>query len=406
MKTFDLGIALFSLIIILLGLYYKRLKRSPFNETFLAMLFGIGLSPFLLNILIVEEWGKQEDILEKACRLTLAMALMATAFKLSKGYFSVHRKVQASLLLIVMPAMFLTSGLIIHLVTGMDWLISLLIGAIVTPTDPVLAGTIVTGETATEFLPRNTRETILFESGANDGLAFPFVMLCLLLIEKQEHAWKEWVGKTLLWETGGAILIGLIIGYIAGRILEFCIKKKFTGQPAILAFSMSIGFFVLTALELIHVNSILAVFMAGLMLNETLGKQEDIEEEEIQEMMSRLFTIPIFVLFGLIIPWDSWFELGWKAIVIMLAVIMFRRIPYLLVISPLMKGFKFKDLLFIGWFGPIGVAALYYCFYSYKKLHQEEIWTITSLVVFSSVVAHGMTAYPFLKLYSRNNDKS
>ena len=403
MKPFDLALALFSIIIIILGLFYKKLKRSLFNETLIAMLFGIALSPFILNLIKVAEWGKVEDIMEKACRLTLSMALMATAFRIPQQYLTKNKKVQATLLLLVMPAMFLTSGIIIHFLTGLDWLLSLLIGAIITPTDPVLAGTIVTGEKAEELLPQTTRDTLSFESGANDGLAFPFVMLCLLLIEKPEQAWKEWVTKTLLWETGGAVIIGVALGYLFGRLLEFCIKKGFTGKPAILTFSLSVAFFVLTALELIGVNSILAVFVTGLVLKKNLGQQEDIEEEEIQEMMSRLFTIPIFVFFGLILPWQQWIALGWSAIGIMVLILLFRRLPFLFLSKPLLQGLKMKDVAFMGWFGPIGVAALFYCFYSYKKLHIEEIWTITSLVVFASVVAHGMTAYPLLKRYGKND---
>lgn len=401
MKPFDVAIALFSIIIIVLGLFYKRLKKSVFNETLLSMLCGIALSPFIFNILKVAEWGKTENIMEKACRLTLSMALMATAFRIPQQYLTGNKRIQATLLLLVMPAMFLTSATIIHFMTGLDWLLSLLIGAVITPTDPVLAGTVVTGETAEKWLPQRIRDTISFESGANDGLAFPFVMLCVLLIEKPGHAWQEWLTKTLLWETGGAITLGLTLGYVFGKLLEWCIKKNFTGKPAILAFALSVGFFVLTALELIGVNSILAVFVVGLMLKKTLGEQEDIEEEEIQEMMSRLFTIPIFVFFGLILPWQQWAALGWSSVGTLVLILLLRRLPFLLLTKPLLKGFSLKDAAFIGWFGPIGVAALFYCFYTYKKLQMEEIWIISSLVVFGSVIVHGMTAYPLLKKYGK-----
>lgn len=157
----------------------------------------------------------------------------------------------------------------------------------------------------------------------------------------------------------------------------------------------------MTALELIGVNSILAVFVVGLMLKKTLGEQEDIEEEEIQEMMSRLFTIPIFVFFGLILPWQQWAALGWSSVGTLVLILLLRRLPFLLLTKPLLKGFSLKDAAFIGWFGPIGVAALFYCFYTYKKLQMEEIWIISSLVVFGSVIVHGMTAYPLLKKYGK-----
>ena len=117
--------------------------------------------------------------------------------------------------------------------------------------------------------------------------------------------------------------------------------------------------------------------------------------------MTRLFTIPIFVLFGLILPWQQWLALGWSAIGIVVLVLVFRRLPFLFLIMPFWKGFRVKDAAFIGWFGPMGVAALFYCFYTYKKLHVEEIWIISSLVVFGSVIVHGMTAYPWLTKYGK-----
>jgi len=401
MKTFNLSIAILSFAIIALGLFYKRLKKSSFNETLLSMLIGIALSPFVFDVLDINDWGNKEDIMDKACRLTLAMALMATAFRIPVKYIYNNKGMQATLLLLVMPAMFLTSAIIIHFIAGVGWQLSLLIGACVTPTDPVLAGTIITGEKAEESLSKKMRDTISFEAGANDGLAFPFVMLCLLLIENKSDIWQYWSTKIILQETLGAIVIGVALGYIFGKMLSFCISKNFTSKPAILAFALSVAFFVLTALEFIHVNSILAIFIVGLMLNKTLSKQEDIEEENIQEMMARLFTIPIFVFFGLIIPWHQWFALGWVAVAVPVLILLFRRLPFLLLFKPLLKEFTTKDLAFIGWFGPMGIAALFYCFLSYDRLHTEIIWTLTSLIVFSSVVVHGMSAYPLLKLYGK-----
>ena len=209
MEPFNPDIALFCIILIVMGLFYERLQRSIVNE---------------------------------------------------------------ALLFLVMPAMSLTSAAIVYFLTGLEWRLSLLIGAVVTPTAPVLSRTIVAGETAKRWLPPRLRDTISFESGANDGLALPFVMLCLLLIEKPEHAWQEWFTKTLLWETGGAVALGLVVGYGLGKLLELCIQKDFTANPAILAFSLLLGFFVVAALELAGVNSILAVFMAGLMLKKSLAK--------------------------------------------------------------------------------------------------------------------------------------
>lgn len=401
MNGFDLAMACISLIVIVLGLLYRKLRQSPFNEILVSTLLGVALSPSVFNVLDMKSWGNRDEIMTMCCRLTLAMALMATAFRIPGGYLKRNKKVQTLLLAPVMLCMFLSSAVIIHFVAGLEWPMSLLIGAVISPTDPVLAATIVTGEKAEQWLPQRIRDTISFESGANDGFAFPFVMFCLLLMQKQDGLLQEWIFKTLLWETAGAIVLGLAVGYLFGNVLRFSARKNFTANPAVLAFTLSVALFMLTVAELIHLNGVLAVFAAGLMLKSALSRQKDLEEEKIQEMMARLFTIPVFVFFGLILPWHSWLEMGWQALGIVVFVLLFRRLPFLLLCKPLLREFKAKDVAFMGWFGPVGGAALFYCFYVTQRLHLEEIWTITSLVVFSSVVVHGMTAYPFLKWYGK-----
>lgn len=406
MEYFDIAIACISLAVIVLGLMYKKLKTSILNETLLSMLFGILLGAQFFDVFKIVEWGNVNSFMEKACRLTLSMALMATAFRIPVKYIHTGKKEQAVLLLLVMPAMFLTSALIIHFITGTTWTVSLLAGAMITPTDPVLAGTVIAGEMAKDILPQQLRNALSFESGANDGLAFPFVMLGLFLVNETENLWQTWLMKTWLWETAGGIALGVLLGYLFGHLLEYCIKKNYTAKPAVLAFALSVAFFILTALELIGVNSILSVFVAGIMMKKSLGRHEEIEEEEIQEMMARLFTIPIFIFLGLILPWQQWFQLGWKAFLLPPAILLFRRLPFVLAAKPLLKSFTIKELAFMGWFGPMGAAAMFYSFYSTKTVQLHQLWPIVSLVVFSSVVIHGITAYPFLKWYKKEMSRN
>lgn len=401
MKTFDLVIALFSIGLIILGLIYKKLNRSIVSETLLATLYGIMLSPLALHVLEAGKWAQQERIMENACRLTLSMALMATAFRIPKEYLKQNKKTTAILLFLVMPAMWLCCAFLLHLFTKLTWPLSLLAGAMITPTDPVLAGAIVSGDKAKAWLPQRVRSTISFEAGANDGLAYPFVLLSMMLVQQQEATWTTWLLQVVLWQTAGAIALGLAIGYIAGKLLHYAVSKNHTGKPAILAFSISMAFFVLTGMELIGINGVLGVFMCGIMLKRELSKQENIEEEDIQDMMARLFTIPVFVLFGLILPWQQWLQLGWPALLLVVSILLLRRLPFIFLARPLLHNFKVSELAFMGWFGPIGAAALFYCFFCMQRIHNEMLWAVCSLAVFSSVLVHGISAWPFLKWYHK-----
>ena len=126
------------------------------------------------------------------------------------------------------------------------------------------------------------------------------------------------------------------------------------------------------------------------------------EQERVQESISRFFDLPVFVLLGMALPWGEWLALGWAGPVLALAVLLLRRLPILLALNPLIEGTRGRrDALFLGWFGPIGAAALYYATFSLRETGVEEAWTVGSLVIVASVFAHGLTATPFARLYGR-----
>lgn len=402
MKEFTIALASTSLLVLVMGFVYKKIKRSVFSEPIIALAVGIMLGPEVLNLLDMHKWGKFEKILEVATQLTISMALMATAFRIPKSYPARHWRLQSVLIFFGMLGMCAISTLLVHYIFGFNWLLSFLIGAIITPTDPVVSATVASGETAKKLLPDRIRHAISFESGANDGMAFPLVFLPLLLIKKPEHAWQEWILGPVLWETGGGILFGLIIGYVAGKVLLKARNAGWMSESALLAFSLSLGFFVLGFLEMIHCNGIAGVFAAGFAANIALDKDEDIEQEEVQESLGRIFTIPIFFLFGLVLPWSEWMAMGWKAVLIVIAVLLLRRLPVVFALGPFLKNLPKKaDLAMVGWFGPIGVAALFYMVTSLSKTGMHEVWEVGSLIVFGSTIVHGFTGYPFAKMYSK-----
>ncbi|WP_347159439.1 cation:proton antiporter [Pontibacter chitinilyticus] len=346
MKDFTEALASISFIVLVLGFLYKKIKRSFLSEPIIALLSGILLGPQVLNVLDMHNWGPFEKIMEVATQLTISMALMATALRIPKNYLKQAGLMQGILLSLGMLGMCAMSTLLVHFILGVSWIFSFLIGAVVTPTDPVISATVVSGETAKKLIPDRVRHAISFESGANDGMAFPLVFLPLLLIQKPGKAWEEWLLKSILWETGAAILFGLIIGYVAGKLLVKARDAGWMSKSVLLSFSLSLGFFVLSILELIHCNGIIGVFAAGFAANQVLGEDEDIEQEGVQESMGRIFTIPIFMLFGLILPWSDWMALGWNAVWIVVAILLFRRLPVILLLGPLLKKLpKMADLI-------------------------------------------------------------
>ena len=385
------------------GLFSAPLKRSFLSVPLVALLAGVLIGPAVLGILDPRQWGDQTIILEQAARLTVAISLMEIALRLPKGYpFSRWR----SLLVMlgpVMVLMFVASGLLVYAVLGLSFWSAMLIGAIITPTDPVVASSIVQGQVANNNLPARMRHLLSGESGSNDGLAYPFVFLAILMLqEPQGQAILQWVTRIILWEVLGAVVIGAAIGYVAGKALDWARRRGEIRDPSFLAYSIALALTALGSTRLVGTDGLLAVFAAGIAFNMAISTSAEEQEERIDESVNRFFVLPIFVLLGLSLPWGEWADLGWRGPVLAILILLLRRPPWVLLLAgriPRMQGTQ--DGLFAGWFGPIGVAALYYAALSEKLVGLEEAWVVGSLVISVSVLVHGVSAAPLTRLYGK-----
>lgn len=404
----EINIALLTLggLVLGLGLFSGLLKeRLWLSDPLIALLVGVLLGPAVFGLIDLAHWGNPEGILEQGARLAIAVQVMGVALRLPKVYPFKQWRILAVLLGLLMPLMWLVSSLLVYLILGFPLWVSLLVGAIITPTDPVVATSVVTGKIAEQNLPQRIRDLLSAESGANDGLAYPFVLLPILILTRPTgEALIHWFTKTLLWEVGAASLLGALIGWVMGTLLMWAERKQTMNKPSFLAYTVALSLFVLGGVKLLGSDGILAVFAAGIVFDLVVGGQERSEEENVQEAVDRFFTFYIFVLLGLALPWQQWLELGWKGLGLAIAILLLRRLPAVLLLRPFLGKVKVKrlpDALFIGWFGPIGVAALFYAFLSLRKAGIEDAWIVGSLVICASIIVHGITAVPFAKLYAQ-----
>ena len=102
-------------------------------------------------------------------------------------------------------------------------------------------------------------------------------------------------------------------------------------------------------------------------------------------------------------PWQGWLDQGWRGPLLVVAVLLLRRLPAVLAVRPLLEALRAgaKDVHFLGWFGSIGPAALYYTAFSLGETGIEEAWVVGSLVICASVLVHGVPATPLTELYGR-----
>lgn len=408
MKQLYLALATVGATVLVLGLLSSALRRSVLSIPTAAMLAGVLLGP-VLGVFEPQSWGLSTDtLLEETARVTLAIALMGVALRLPPGFLKQQWRSLSVQIVGGMLLMWGATTLLLYLLLDLPFLLTLLAAAVVIPTDPVVAGSIVTGELAKDNVRAELRHGISAESGANDGLAYPFVMLPILLLAGPAGGnWTHWLGKNVLLEVGGAIAFGAALGTISGLLLRGAEARRMLEQHSFLAHTVALSLLALGSAKLLGLNGILAVFVTGIAFDAIVSSSDRAEEEKVQEAFNQFFMLPIFLLFGLLLPWRQWLELGWTGLAVLGSVLLLRRLPAFLLLRrwiPLLRDRL--DAAFVGWFGPIGVATLYYAVMARSRTGEEMIWTIGSLLVFGSLIAHGGTAGPLTKRFGRRHKHS
>lgn len=394
MEQLNTIVAILGSLVLVLTLSSRRLEKSPLPPTVLALLLGIALGPQALGVIDLSSSGEEAKIIEALTRLALGIGLVGVALRVPRTFHRPHLREITVLITLGMLMMWAISSALVYLILGLPPALAALIGAILTATDPVAASPIVTGELAEKNIPEPLRHLISTESGANDGLGYLFVFLPFLLITRPAgEALSHWFSRTLLYEVGVATLAGLLLGYLAGKLLQAAERRQLVSADWQLVYTVALALAAVGLGRLIASDEVLLVFASGVAFVQAVGDKDRTTEERGQEAVNRFFAVPIFVVLGLTIPWEGWFALGWKGPALAVAILALRRPPVLLALRPLLPTAGSRaETLFTGWFGPIAVAAMYYASLMESRLGDAVIWHAVSLVVVASVIAHGVTA--------------
>jgi sodium/hydrogen antiporter len=407
MGAFDISLAVIAATVLLTGVFSLPLKRTLLQEPMIAVAVGIVVGPFFLGWIDLTALEHPHEFLYEAARITLAVAVMGVALRLERSSIRRFWSPALALVTIGMVAMWGAATLLIMGVLGLPFWLAALIGAAVTPTDPVVAMAIVTGPFAEKHLPDALRSTLSLESGANDGLAYLLILLPLLMLAHPPgEAWSAWLVDTLVKGVLLAIVLGLAIGYGAARLLHWAHRAGFIESYSYLMFTVALTLFTLGMGHVIGAESLISVFVAGLAFDFWSDTGEKHDEENVQEAVSKLCTIPMLVLFGTALPIGAWVEMGWALALLAIATLLLRRPPVLALMWPLLRGtLGAREIAFLGWFGPMGVAAIFYAAFALREGQPEVVWHAVSALVFASIVVHGVTAWPFTRLYATARER-
>lgn len=407
MYQLDLTLAVAAAVVLLVGIASKVLKRSPLQESIVALVVGVAVGPYVLGLVDIAAWGSVPHVLEQAARFTLAIGLMGVALRLDTAGLGRLARPVAWLLTAGMVGMWLVSATLAWQILGLAAWTALLVGAVITPTDPVVASSIVTGGFAEANLPERVRDTLSAESGANDGLAYLFVTLPIVVLSSGvEEATRTFLVERLLIGVGLAVVVGVVLGFAASRALTAAKRRGLIETHSLLSYTVALSLLTLGAAALVKADALISVFLAGLVFNITSDIEQQRQEENIQEAVNKLFTLPMFVVFGIALPFADWAALGWPLLAFVILVLALRRPPVIAALLPgLREPLKGHDVAFLSWFGPVGVAAIYYAAFAWRHLEDATAWHVASAVIAGSILAHGATTSTLTRLYARREGR-
>lgn len=390
------------------GLINERLWIS---EPLACALAGIALGPLGLGLLRLDPGADPASaaVLREAARVTLAIAVTGAALRLPAGWLRANWRGLAVALGPGMLLMWAAGALVTGAALGLPVMTSLLVGAAVAPTDPVLSAPILTGRLARAAVPEDLRDALTAESGANDGLALPLVMLPILLLgHGPAEAGLEWVVHVVLWQIGCAVAVGAALGWLAHRCLGWAARRPDAEPTSLVAAVLALALAALAGVRVLGGDGILAAFVAGLVLNEGIrASQAEEHNQRFNEALGRFFDLPVMIVFGAAIPWGAWAGLGWHGALFAAGILLLRRPPAWLLLGRFMPWTRsVPSALFAGWFGPVGAAALFYAIEIQDRTGLAAVWPAVSLAVGASVLAHGVTGTPLTWIFGRKQTPS
>jgi sodium/hydrogen antiporter len=293
-------------------------------------------------------------------------------------------------LAIAMPLTGVLVAAFAKLVTDLSWTEAFLLGALLSPTDPVLSSSVVTNPR----VPRVIRHSLNLESGLNDGLALPAVLVFAAALDPTERHFVWW--KFVLQDVGFGLLVGVALGGLAayllprGRALGHEVSPR---QKSLYALGVAFATYGV-AVATPHGNGFIAAFVGAIVLGIV---RPDIREsfETRSEELIEVVKLGIFVVFGSLVTFSDLFNDGWAAVAIVAATLLAVR-PFAIFVSLAGTRLSRAAKAFMGWFGPKGVATMAFSLLVLGKDIEQgrRIFDIAALAVFASIIAHGASDYP------------
>ena len=362
----------------------------------LLILIGAAAFTFIPGMPLSIDPRVSPRIWEQLSELAVVVALFGTGLRIDRLTSYVRWQPTIRLLALTMPLTILAVSVLGFWWAGMTLAGAILLGAVLAPTDPVLAGDVQVGK-PTEGGEHPVRFTLTTEAGLNDGLAFPFVYLGLIIGAEGfiiSDVITQWLPRDVLYRIGVGALSGTAVGWILGKVLFVVPRRNPLADTASGVLSLAVVLLAYGATELIEGYGFIAAFVAGLALRRVEQEHEFHSElHTFTEAIEHALTALLLLLIGGVLP-ILWPELDWVHIGIAFALILIIRpaLGWLTLGGTVLEG---KARFVVGAYGVRGIGSIYYLGYATSHLdfvNEGQLWATIAFTILASTIVHGLTA--------------
>lgn len=389
MQGFQLDMLVLGGLLVCGALISGVTHRSFLSLTALYVVAGIVLGDSGFEVL---DFSPQDPFVEDLAVVALVLILFRDGLEVDAEMLQREWRAPLRKLLLAMPITAAIIAVAAHAIVGLDWLEAFLLGALLSPTDPVLSQSVVTNP----LVPRRVRHSLNLESGLNDGLALaPVIALSAALSTTgDDFVWWRFIFEDISIGLAAGVATGLLAAALLPR--EDQLREIIPPHQRVL-FAIGIVFASYGALSYGgHGNAFIDVFVCAI----TLGiRRPDLRHhvDEGTKEITEIVKLGIFVVFGSIVSFGGMLDHGTGAVAILvIALLVARPIAIWVALVGVRPPFDTQTKAFMAWFGPKGVATMTYSLFVLGEHVSggQEIFDLAALVVLGSILLHGLTDHP------------
>jgi len=389
-------ITLTTLIFLSYAFFSKRLKGTLLTAPLLFVGAGLFLGQFGIGLIDIDIGHSSIHMIAE---FTLILVLFSDASTINVKRLLHYKAVPLRMLGLGVPlGIGIGALLAAPLFPAFSIFELALLAAILAPTDAALGQAVVTDP----VVPEDVRQSLNVESGLNDGIALPVILMFAACAQAGAHTdgdlwgWVVFGAKQIIFGP----LVGIAVGCGAARLVDFTVDRGWMSGAAEGIAVVSTAILAYTAAELVHGNGFISAFVAGLVFGNSV-RHTCSQLFEFMESEGQLLTLFTFFLFGAAMLPESLHDIALPAIVFALLSLFVIR-PAAIALSLTGAPVDWASKAFYGWFGPRGLASVLFALLIVEGApieHGQPIFNIVMLTVLFSVILHGMSAAPLAKRY-------